>query len=183
MTNEQLKELADLRVAIQDLKYQLTQKHEEIEDRESAIYATGYYKGIEYKRLKDLSEDKESFVLHTFTCDCGNYWNLDKYPPRLIEKAKNETLDTKSYLIGKYDKLRELTDEEIHKLFLSFCNVGFTQVDDIGFARAIESYLKGKKFCNKCNNTGWVCEWHPDKEAHKCCGGAGMPCECTKESE
>ena len=36
--------------------------------------------------------------------------------------------------------------------------------------------------CNKCNNTGWVCECHPDKEAHKCCGGAGMPCECTKES-
>jgi hypothetical protein len=33
--------------------------------------------------------------------------------------------------------VRELTDEEIHNLFLSFCNVGFTQVDDIGFARAI----------------------------------------------
>jgi hypothetical protein len=39
-----------------------------------------------------------------------------------------------------------------------------------------------EQFCNKCNNTGWVCEWHPNKEAHKCCGGAGMPCECTKES-
>jgi len=63
---------------------------EHIEDRESAIYATGYYKGIEYKRLKDLSEDKESFVLHTFTCDCGNYWNLDKYPPKLIEKASKK---------------------------------------------------------------------------------------------
>ena len=37
-----------------------------------------------------------------------------------------------------YDHLiSELTDEEIHNLFLSFCNVGFTQVDDIGFARAI----------------------------------------------
>ena len=35
-----------------------------------------------------------------------------------------------------------------------------------------------EKACNKCNDTGWVCEWHPDKEAHKCCGGAGMPCEC-----
>jgi len=39
------------------------------------------------------------------------------------------------------------------------------------------------KICNKCNNTGWVCECHPDKETHKCCGGTGMPCECTKESE
>ena len=122
MTDAQLKELADLRVAIQDLKYHLTQKHEEIEDRESAIYATGYYKGIEYKRLKDLSEDKESFVLHTFTCDCGNYWNLDKYPPRLIEKAKNETLNTRSYLIGRYDGLRELTEDEIREVADSVCH-------------------------------------------------------------
>ena len=35
--------------------------------------------------------------------------------------------------------------------------------------------------CNKCNDTEWVCENHPNQEAHKCihCGGAGMPCECT----
>jgi hypothetical protein len=38
--------------------------------------------------------------------------------------------------------------------------------------------------CNKCNDTDWVCENHPDQEAHKCkhCGGAGMPCECTKKA-
>ena len=36
--------------------------------------------------------------------------------------------------------------------------------------------------CNKCNGTLFVCENHPDQEAHQCkhCGGAGMPCECTK---
>ena len=34
-------------------------------------------------------------------------------------------------------QLKTLTDEEIHNLFLSFCNVGFMQVDEIGFARAI----------------------------------------------
>ena len=50
---------------------------QEIEDRESAIYATGYWNGIQKT------------------------------------KEKNETLDTRSYLIGRYDKLRELTDEEI----------------------------------------------------------------------
>ena len=33
--------------------------------------------------------------------------------------------------------VKELTDEEIHNLFLSFCNIGFMQVDEIGFARAI----------------------------------------------
>ena len=39
--------------------------------------------------------------------------------------------------------------------------------------------------CNKCNGTLFVCENHPDQEAHQCkhCGGAGMPCECTKISE
>ena len=36
--------------------------------------------------------------------------------------------------------------------------------------------------CNKCNGSLFVCENHPDQEAHQCkhCGGAGMPCECTK---
>jgi len=35
--------------------------------------------------------------------------------------------------------------------------------------------------CNKCNGTLWVCENHPDQEAHECpyCGGAGEPCECN----
>ena len=39
--------------------------------------------------------------------------------------------------------------------------------------------------CNKCNDTEWVCENHPNQEAHKCihCGGAGMPCECTHPAE
>ena len=34
--------------------------------------------------------------------------------------------------------------------------------------------------CKKCNGTMWVCENHPDQEAHECvyCEGAGMPCEC-----
>jgi len=58
MTDEQLKELTDLRVAIQDLKYQLTQKHEEIEDRESAIYATGYWNGIAYKKMRELTDEE-----------------------------------------------------------------------------------------------------------------------------
>jgi hypothetical protein len=106
MTDEQMKELAELRVAIQDLKYQLIQKHD----------------------------------------------------------------------------LRELTDEEILRIADSVVindrTLGNFSID---FARAILKKAS-EKYCNKCNNKGWVCEWHPDKEAHKCCGGAGMPCECTKES-
>ena len=31
---------------------------QEIEDRESAIYATGYWKGIEYKKMRELSNEE-----------------------------------------------------------------------------------------------------------------------------
>jgi hypothetical protein len=45
-----------------------------------------------------------------------------------------------------------------------------------------------KQLCAVCDNTGWVCEDHPDRpyemfsgRADACrCGGAGMPCpECN----
>ena len=60
------------------------------------------------------------------------------------------------------------------------------------YPKKLEQYLSGLEAriialephpakCNKCNNTEWVCENHPDQEAHKCshCEGAGKPCECT----
>ena len=62
---------------------------------------------------------------------------------------------------------------EIEALKKKLENLPMSLKDDI-------EYWSEKATCNKCNDTGWVCEWHPDKEAHKCCGGAGMPCECTK---
>jgi len=42
--------------------------------------------------------------------------------------------------------------------------------------------------CNNCNNSGWVCEEHPNKPWEQgkvtCCSGAGMPCEwCNNEEE
>jgi len=44
----------------------------------------------------------------------------------------------------------------------------------------IPLYLHPAK-CGKCNDTEWVCENHPDQEAHKCiyCEGAGKPCKCA----
>jgi hypothetical protein len=117
-------------------------------DKESAIYATGYWNGIQKA------------------------------------KEKNKTLDTRSYLIGRYDGLRKLTDEEIDNIFgISALNTTVNLTTEQCYL-IVDAILKkaSEKYCNKCNNTGWVCEWHPDKEAHKCCGGAGMPCECTKES-
>ena len=45
---------------------------------------------------------------------------------------------------------------------------------------AIPLYTHPAK-CFKCNDTEWVCENHPNQEAHKCiyCEGAGKPCECA----
>lgn len=34
----------------------------------------------------------------------------------------------------------------------------------------------GSVNCLSCNGTRWVCENHSDREAFKCCGGAGSPC-------
>ena len=38
--------------------------------------------------------------------------------------------------------------------------------------------------CSNCNGTLWVCENHPNKEAHNCifCDGAGKPCECNPDA-
>jgi len=74
---------------------------ETLEDRESAIYATGYWNGIQKA------------------------------------KEKNETLDTRSYLIGRYDGLRELSDEEIEEVAKPYCDLQNWVVDKHEFARAI----------------------------------------------
>lgn len=40
------------------------------------------------------------------------------------------------------------------------------------------------KPCKICNGEEWVCEFHNNvawKDGGGCCGGAGMPCECSKE--
>ena len=75
--------------------------YEHSEDRDSAIYATGYW--------NDIQKAKE----------------------------KNETLDTRSYLIGRYDGLRELSDEEIEEVAKPYCDLQNWVVDKHEFARAI----------------------------------------------
>lgn len=37
--------------------------------------------------------------------------------------------------------------------------------------------------CKFCGGDGWVCEVHPDKTMHRCCGfEIGMPCVCNPEA-
>jgi len=45
------------------------------EDRESAIYATGYWKGIEYKRMRELTDEE-----------------IDNLIMNVVEKPTNEDL-------------------------------------------------------------------------------------------
>ena len=71
-------------------------------DKESAIYATGYWNGIQKA------------------------------------KEKNETLDTRSYLIGRYDGLRELTDEEIEELANKYLYV----LNDVPYANDIKDFAR-----------------------------------------
>jgi len=98
MLRQQAKEIAmlkqiidanNLQLNIGQLKKELALQRlsdfsQEIEDRESAIYATGYWNGIQKA------------------------------------KEKNEILDTRSYLIGRYDGLRELSDATIRELSVAF---------------------------------------------------------------
>ena len=87
-------------------------------------------------------------VAWIWTCsEDGDKEYLTRAEPRgttskipLYTHPADESFDrTASHMAGEYVSYpaKTLTDEEIHNLFLSFCNVGFTQVDEIGFARAI----------------------------------------------
>ena len=93
----------------------------------------------------------------------------------LADKLQNEKAKTLLYVATIVDSANMLRQQakEIESLKKKLENLPMSLKDDI-------EYWSEKATCNKCNDTGWVCEWHPDKEAHKCCGGAGMPCECTK---
>ena len=85
--------------------------------------------------------------------------------------------ECRSPIVSKSADMIRQQQAEIKALkdkIISYENLGSTMINEL-LQKASE-----KRACNKCNDTGWVCECHPNKEAHKCCGGAGMPCKCTK---
>ena len=63
--------------------------------------------------------DKPEFttICSSATLKHPNYTALYDHP------MPNETLDTRSYLIGRYDKVRELTDEEIDYITKKYFNI------------------------------------------------------------
>ena len=61
----------------------------EKEDRESAIYATGYWNGIEYKKMRELTDEEIEEVARPY-CDLQN-WVVDKHEfARAILKKASE---------------------------------------------------------------------------------------------
>jgi hypothetical protein len=76
MLRQQAQEIEALRkeLALQ----RLSNIGQEIEDRDSAIYATGYWNGIEYKRMRELTDGEIRQVI----------FNLPNKDLDLIEFAK-----------------------------------------------------------------------------------------------
>jgi lysozyme family protein len=54
------------------------------EDQKSAIYATGYWKGVEYKRMRELT-DEEIVQIYKET-EADNGW-LREFVKAIIKKA------------------------------------------------------------------------------------------------
>jgi len=63
------------------------------EDQDSAIYATGYWKGVEYKRMRDLTEDTECQYCKQgcFRCDARKALT-DEEIYRLWQKHLNDDI-------------------------------------------------------------------------------------------
>jgi hypothetical protein len=94
-----------------------------------------------------------------------------------VLSASEKAIGTLMLEVNRLSNEIILKDEQIEQLKALVISMSHRNAN-LQYTKASE-----KITCIKCNGTGGVCEWHPDKEAHKCCGGAGMPCECTKESE
>jgi hypothetical protein len=57
--------------------------------------------------------------------------------PLYTHPMPNEILDTRSYLLGRYDSAKTLTDEEIIKVYEDMLGVASARSSAIEFARAI----------------------------------------------
>jgi len=67
---------------------------QEIEDRESAIYATGYWKGVEYKRMRELTDAEIMEIydrVELYNIDEGQmYLKPIEFAKELLKKASSE---------------------------------------------------------------------------------------------
>jgi len=85
--NEML--MAEIEALKKELALQrLSDISQEIEDRESAIHATGYWKGIEYKRMRELTD--EEIIEISKTCDLNHILGLIDFARAILKKASEK---------------------------------------------------------------------------------------------
>jgi hypothetical protein len=63
---------------------------QEIEDRESAIYATGYWKGIEYKRMRELTDEEIDHAWFNHGWGSVEKDDLMKFARAILKKASEK---------------------------------------------------------------------------------------------
>jgi len=57
------------------------------EDRESAIYATGYWKGIEYKRMRELTDEE---IVNCIDESEPNATDMIRFARAILKKASEK---------------------------------------------------------------------------------------------
>jgi len=144
-------------------------------DKESDIYSTGYWNGIQKAKEKNETLDTRSYLIGRYdglrelsdatirelsvafmlvlrrTSEDELFESVYEYSKLLLKKA-SEMTDKESaiYATGYWNgiakvKLRELTDEKILDLCPPNHSEMMNEAYTIDFARAIEAYLKGEK--------------------------------------
>ena len=85
---------------------------QEIEDRDSAIYATGYWKGIEYKKMRDLTEDTECQYCKQgcFRCDARKTLTDEE-----IEEVAKPYCDLQNWVVDKHEFARAILKKASEK--------------------------------------------------------------------
>jgi hypothetical protein len=114
LVKEQDKKIIDLAFDLEYAKRTDEFVKKENEDRDSAIYATGYWKGIEYKKMRNLTEDTECQYCKQgcFRCDARKALTDEEiYDCFKIPKDKRNTAQSDYNIFG----CREVADAILKK--------------------------------------------------------------------
>jgi len=90
-------------------------KASEMTDRESAIYATGYWNGIQKAKEKNETLDTRSYLIGRY--DGHPSKNNEAYEKGFIDGMQKQMQSRVQQMVEGYAQLRELSDEEIDNIF------------------------------------------------------------------
>jgi len=90
-------------------------KTSEMTDKESAIYATGYWNGIQKAKEKNETLDTRSYLIGRY--DGHPSKNNEAYEKGFIDGMQKQMQSRVQQMVEGYAQFRELTDEEIDNIF------------------------------------------------------------------